>query len=434
MKNLLIILTGIAITLIQASAEQKQKTQSKGFTVHEWGTFTSVQGADGRLITWNPFETDKLPSFVYDRSRPLTNGKLHPVSARPVGRLFAKARTSWLQRMETPVIYIYSDQPIQMDIRVDFPKGEITEWYPQVSALGPSSGQVKGIPATNKSFVEWRNVRVEKPSKKKGMELIQEEEANHYYEARDVDSNLLTLHDGLGKLKSPQTEQFLFYRGVGNFESPLNVRFKGKNELVLHHRGGDTIPFMLMLEVIEGKSSFQVLKPIQAKQNQIVHLAHEKTFKASEEVADEVGDVMVQALIESGLFEKEAKSMVATWKPSWFTESGTRVLYILPRTWTDEVLPIRMDPQPDHLERVMVGRAEILTPSMERGLENLYTLLNREQVDIQKAAGQLKDLDLGRFTEPALSRLRELSYRKVSHDINRLGLQYRTVGKDLAQK
>src|SRR5256885_11845774 len=38
----------------------------ENYVAHEWGTFTSVQGADGVLIPWNPLETTKLPKFVYE--------------------------------------------------------------------------------------------------------------------------------------------------------------------------------------------------------------------------------------------------------------------------------------------------------------------------------------------------------------------------------
>src|ERR1043166_8481399 len=38
-----------------------------------------------------------------------------------------------LQRMETPVIYFYADERQMLDVQVDFPQGQITEWYPQAS-------------------------------------------------------------------------------------------------------------------------------------------------------------------------------------------------------------------------------------------------------------------------------------------------------------
>ena len=38
--------------------------------------------------------------------------------------------------METPVIYFYSKEPQTVDVRVDFPQGIITEWYPQATTFG----------------------------------------------------------------------------------------------------------------------------------------------------------------------------------------------------------------------------------------------------------------------------------------------------------
>ena len=57
--------------------------------------------------------------------------------------------------------------------------------------------------------------------------------------------------------------------------------------------------------------------------------------------------------------------MVNTWKDSWFAEDGVRVLYVLPRAWTDRTLPLKLDPAPRELVRVMVGRAEVLAPALE---------------------------------------------------------------------
>jgi hypothetical protein len=41
------------------------------YVAHEWGTFTSVQGADGAQMLWNPFNALELPRFVYDRPQRL---------------------------------------------------------------------------------------------------------------------------------------------------------------------------------------------------------------------------------------------------------------------------------------------------------------------------------------------------------------------------
>src|SRR5437867_5927077 len=74
--------------------------QQTDFIAHEWGTFTSVQGADGVQLEWNPAIKNELPKFVYDRARPGDAAQDPP--------FLGKSSLATLQRMETPVIYFYS--------------------------------------------------------------------------------------------------------------------------------------------------------------------------------------------------------------------------------------------------------------------------------------------------------------------------------------
>ena len=70
------------------------------YVAHEWGTFTSVQGADGEQMSWNPLSVADLPTFVYDWA------KSGPSGEQSVRRLIgSKSAFQTLQRMETPVIY-----------------------------------------------------------------------------------------------------------------------------------------------------------------------------------------------------------------------------------------------------------------------------------------------------------------------------------------
>src|SRR5688572_20121385 len=92
----------------------------KSLIVHEWGTFTSVSAADGVPMIWRPLAgpTD-LPSFVYrpdHRRGDLSQDKL-------------EFRTTI--RMETPVLYFYAGREMDVDVKVKFPNGAITEWYPR---------------------------------------------------------------------------------------------------------------------------------------------------------------------------------------------------------------------------------------------------------------------------------------------------------------
>ena len=97
-----------------------------GYVAHEWGTFTSVQGADGVQMEWNPLITSELPKFVYTRNK---------IAAARGSRLYLPGKDGFvmLQRMETPVIYFYSEHEQTVDVTVNFPQGIVTEWYPQIA-------------------------------------------------------------------------------------------------------------------------------------------------------------------------------------------------------------------------------------------------------------------------------------------------------------
>jgi len=109
---------------------------------------------------------------------------------------------------------------------------------------------------------------------------------------------------------------------------------------------------------------------------------------------------------------------VNTWKDSWFEEDGLRVLYILPRAWTDQTLPITMNPAPRELVRVMVGRAEIIPPDQQERIRDAITRAADAESDAV-ASNEAKEefRKLGRFAEPALS----LALRQAPQPVNQKG-------------
>ena len=112
-----------------------------------------------------------------------------------------------------------------------------------------------------------------------------------------------------------------------------------------------------------------------------------------------------QVLVRSGLYEKEAAAMIKTWRNSWF-EEGLRVFYVLPRQLTDAVLPIKIDPGPAELVRVLVGRAEVITPEMEKSVQNEVRRLSDPSPGVRETARQTIRR-YGRFSEPILKRILE---------------------------
>ena len=97
--------------------------------------------------------------------------------------------------------------------------------------------------------------------------------------------------------------------------------------------------------------------------------------------------------------------MIKTWRDSWF-EEGTRVFYILPRQTTDAVLPITIAPRPAEMVRVLVGRAEVITPEMENSVRAQVKLLSDPSPQVRETAAQAIR-DHGRFSEPILKSILE---------------------------
>jgi len=91
----------------------------------------------------------------------------------------------------------------------------------------------------------------------------------------------------------------------------------------------------------------------------LINFPHEAHYKLQE------------ALVEAGLFEDEAAAMIKTWEHSYFNSKGCKVFWICPKKFVDELLPINIQPQPKHINRVFVGRSEIVTPVEEEKILNL---------------------------------------------------------------
>ena len=121
-----------------------------------------------------------------------------------------------------------------------------------------------------------------------------------------------------------------------------------------------------------------------------------------------------EALVRSGLFADEAQAMVDTWSRSYFRTPGVRILYVVPREWTDRLLPLRVSPQPTELVRTLVGRVEVFTATEERALVS----------SLERAAHGGPAVDVapfGRFAEARVRRAIELTSdpaaRRVGQDL-----------------
>ena len=397
-----VTLVVIAVSLrLFASEDAKEE-----FVAHEWGTFTSVQGADGIQIEWNPLIKTDLPQFVYSR-----NVNQGGVGGRyPALNPFGKSGMPSFVRMETPVIYFYSDKERTADVRVHFPMGRITEWYPQATRLGPyaTTNKAEAIEA-NRSLIEWSGVKIlPRDTKEMSAEkLIRDQNdrgENHYYTARETDANLVRVSSPHAR-SGVEYERDLFYRGVGFLKAPLTLTLQpNENDLELSS-SSESFTDLFVLTIQNGKARYEYVERVAPKNSRAVKL-DAKTLAPLSEVREKIMREMAAALVKQGLYAKEAQAMVNTWKDQWFEEEGTRVLYLLSREWTDQTLPLEILPRPNEIARVMVGRAELILPSTERALRQQVAVYSEGDDDVKlQAVNEVRELGLGRFIEPATRKM-----------------------------
>lgn len=343
----------IAVVLAGGSHSAAAPREPDKFIAHEWGTFSTFSGSDGKSLKFYPNDRD-LPPFVYSRHREVKGG---------VPDTYVS--------LETPVLYFYTDRDRTVSVRVDFPKGLMTDWYPQASRPPEQT-------------LRWDDLKILATDRPK---LIGEREAGRYFAARETDAATVSTSN----TDKREDERFLFYRGVGDFQMPFVVRAVGNGEFKVKNTGKNGVPAYVLLNVKDRKVTFKVFHHLSPGAEDTVELP------ASISTAEKLGEAMTALLIEQGLYEKEAKAMVKTWSSDWFGENGMRVLYLVSEALTDEFLPLKIEPKPDRIVRVMVGRHDVLTPEREKEIDGLVKQLKSTSNAEAKSAD--KDLSnmLGRY-------------------------------------
>jgi hypothetical protein len=319
-------------------------------------------------------------------------------------------------KMETPVTYFYSDRPIKVKASVEFPRGSLTQWYPAVvdavpffagigdaipSSKAKASGDLFGALGHKTGLLDWGSIDV--LGRDANVTSMLPPAAFDRYTwsfARQVASNPL-------KVSSGQLEKFLFYRGIGNFSLPVQVKSSPGGKLSLANLIDDSIGPVFALNVTGDKGAFtQVAGAIQPGRTQPGAIPSLDKAKNVEAYADDLANSVRSALNAGGLYDDESTAMVNTWKRQWFRTPGARLLYVAPQSWTDRSIPLSIEPKPDSAKRVMVIRVEVITPELEardvaalRGLASAATAPKAKEHFVA----------LGRFAEPRLRRAMTLA-------------------------
>ena len=343
-RKVVLSMVAVLLLLLVVTIALTKAADQVGLTVHEWGTFTSVAGVNGDAVAWRTYGgPGDLPCFV---------NRFGGFKSVLLGNV----------RMETPVLYFYGPRDLTTNVKVRFPMGTLTEWYPKATM--------------NRSYnaIEWHDVKI---SPDAVMEFPVESGLSHYYAARETDASPLQI--------GAQNEKFLFYRGVGTFPLSITARVKDHGKIVVNSIGADPVSGVILFENRGGTPRYHLAGTLQ----------NESIFDSESLQSNWAGLLMdlERILVEHGLYQKEARAMVETWRDSWF-EEGTRLFYIVPKRALDSILPLEIQPAPLQISRVFVGRMEIITPEIQDRVRQ--AVAKNDRVTLEK---------YGRFLEPIAKRV-----------------------------
>ena len=181
--------------------------------------------------------------------------------------------------------------------------------------------------------------------------------------------------------------EFLFYRGVSASPLPISAKLTSDGKLVVKSLSGDEIPNAIVFERRGERVGYRLTGA----------LTDETTVDSpvlNGSVDSLYGD-LEEILVGQGLYRDEAHAMVETWKDSWF-EEGSRLIYVVPHGFIDNVLPLTVDPAPEQIVRVFVGRLEIVTPATATAVKE--AVARNDDATLDK---------YGRFLEPILQTIRQ---------------------------
>lgn len=360
--------------------------------LHEWGTFLAMQGSDGITLDGMYHEEHALPAFVHSRSRDQL--KLPTV----------------LLKGETPVIYFYTDQPQDVSVTVDFPKGIWTQWYPQASFARPTLAASGAPPTLRNGRIGW-NVRLVPAKDMKPANTARQVPAPPatspgalWNFARDVDAAYVAKQISGARQPKTEWERFLFYRGLGQAPLPLEMTPQESGTLTASQTLTSELRHVFVVRIEKGQGAyayFPALRPGETKSGVLASLGRDLPLK---KFVAKISDELAARLVDCGLYPKEARAMVNTWRSSYFQTDGLRVLFVLPERWTDEFIPMTVWPKPNERVRVMVGRLEVLTPERERQAEQAVRDLGSDDAKVRESAFAYLRKQ-GRYVEPIVRRV-----------------------------
>lgn len=370
--------------------------------IHEWGTFTALQDEKGVALPGINIDDEKLPEFCHNLSPWILSNSYSIGDLRSRMMKGAPPKHPYVTlRLETPVLYVHPPKdeklPFQLDVEVAFHGGWLTEFYPHADAEAPGlkNGYFNFGPITAETVgkLTWKNVTV--GAKTTGPET----DANVWLAPRKVAATDLSVPPPTDRIKVTESERFLFYRGVAHRPVPLKVTHdEARQEFTLFSQADDVygcktsgkVPALWLVDIrTDGKVAFRTIDPVTISfQNPDPLVKVSSHFSESDYATDHLSKLRLiihKALVVDGLFDDEATAMLNTWERAYFKSPGLRLFFLVPQTWTDAVIPLKVSREAE-IKRVMMGRIELISVEQRALLKKLSALESTDYTWMRKIA------------------------------------------------
>ncbi|MBI5726140.1 MAG: hypothetical protein HZA50_19430 [Planctomycetes bacterium] len=392
---------------IEAAATFEIEPMDKDdLVVHEWGVF-SIYSDVGYANANMRAEWESLPGFFY---------RQFPPDNRRMGSVYN------MGNVDKPVMYFYSPRPFwRLYVSVDFKEGAPVVWWPcsreprfETDRTGKTLSKLShkvvwealaGDFHPNFSISGnghlYSNIYGELDIDGKGPWQKASETPlpdDSWMAAARLKKALLINTAGVPdeaaarRVRSvTETERFLYYDGLVPAPDYLRLQSYGGQGPVLCNTGKADIQNLFVID----RRNWQKDKPVRFAQIGRLDAGGEIKVEFEEQPAKDwpAGAVkkVRQVLIDAGLFEEEADSMLKIWEKGLFARDGLTAFYVLPRAEYDRLLPLKIEPAPSAIVRVglalhpnMATADEI--KALEEKIRELAAKLQSNAVAVHKPA------------------------------------------------
>jgi hypothetical protein len=306
----LAVVVGICLSAAWAPAKELK--------VHEWGVFrvnedAEYANADLRAL-W-----DDLPEFAYGYIK---------------GRLVPQHWGAFEIR-KNPVIFFHADEPMQVQVKVDFPGGMAGVWFP--ATMHPT---VDGLEAQPKSgnTLQWElGIKQCPEGWRPKLTAPAEVSPRHWVaQARQVKADEVFAQFSRNPT-DVERERFLYYDGI--FPQGKWLKFSVEKDRIGVVSQVKHPVFDVTIVDRRGDSKVRIGRIAKIDAGEAVK---EVSFTevAASRFASEAAETLIKQLVAAGLNEDEARSLLHLWKKDMFETQGVCAFYRIPPSEYDARMPL----------------------------------------------------------------------------------------------